>query len=402
MLGDVFGNSKATSIANSPLNPALYAGLCHRYGKDNVTILAPGESITWSTRPARPGEGDGTGVRREVSHAGEEYELCCPFCKDHRPRLRINHRFGVWDSATDTYNLWLANCYNCSRLSEYDVAQALWRDSYALHGRPSRIHQVQILEGIAVTPTELGPIDPPGPMIRLDQLAVDEPNHKAVQYLQSRKRPWSASLVGRQWGVSYCPDSRFKYARDRIIIPVWRGDDMVGWQARYIGDNIRGVPFNVAGVPKYWTSPGFKRSQYGYNQERAVHHSTVVIVEGPMDVWAVGPQGFGVFGKTVSNTLRTYLLEQMGSRHSPDEAVIVILLDPRKDSKDKIHHIERLWAQLATCGAPVRILRVYLPEHLDPGDCQRGWLRDYIRKAGDAVGIPVSFRRPSSINVNGT
>lgn len=372
------------------LNPTLYAGLVRLYGRDNVEIVSPGEAIEWSLR--REQNLDGTSrLVRAVEQSGEEYRLRCPYCKDHRPRLYVSHRFGVWDDESNSDNLWLAQCFNESCFSDCDNRELFCEAVYRIPVARRRL--IRLLPGKPAPAGGLREIAPPGPMWRLDELAKSQPNHHAVQYLEGRG--FDPAKMGKLWGVAYCPKAHvYSLASDKLILPVYWKGTMVGWQARYIGDSVRGVPFNVAGVAKYWSSPGFKRSRAAYNFWRAVKHPTVIVVEGMFDVWSMGVQSMGVFGKSMGASIQRLLLGEMSRRHSPREAVIVLLLDAKKDNKAKVHHIEKLYTQLRARGAPVRILSVYLPEEMDPGSSERSWMRDYIREKADMAGIPVSFRKP--------
>ena len=72
------------------LNPVLYRLLCHRYGEQNVEAVSGGMPITWSLSRQRIGQN--IKLSRDVEDSGEEFRLRCPLCKDHRPRLYVNHR----------------------------------------------------------------------------------------------------------------------------------------------------------------------------------------------------------------------------------------------------------------------------------------------------------------------
>jgi hypothetical protein len=237
-------------------------------------------------------------------------------------------------------------------------------------------------------------IRPPGPLWRIDQLAEDHPNHPAVTYLQERE--YDLKKLGGLWQVAYCPQSIYRLASNRIIIPMYQDGMMVGWQARYIGDDVQGVPFNKAGVPKYWSSKGFKRRLVAYNFERAVQHETVVIVEGMTDTWQVGLMGMALLGKTMSPYLRKKLVREMTKRHG-DRGVVVIMLDPELDDQDKkkkrAHPIVRLHQQLFPA-MPGRVLRAKPPEGYDPGSMERRWIRRLIREKAEAKGIRVTFAKP--------
>jgi hypothetical protein len=108
----------------------------------------------------------------------------------------------------------------------------------------------------------------------------------------------------------------------------------------------------------------------------------------------MGVQSIPLFGKTMGYHARDRLLAEMEKRHSPEVATIVILLDPEGDPKAKEHHIDKLYKQLSTYGAAVRVVPVWLPLGVDPADCERAWLRDYIREAAAKLGVTVDFSRP--------
>lgn len=372
------------------LNPLLYSRLQRYYGE--VEVVSRGRAMSWhlASEPVIGGAPGEIRQIRKVINPGEEYRVRCRLCHDYRPRLHINHRWGVWDEPSRSRNLWLANCFNENCYAEFAAQSQLFERVYAMpRGERKRI---EIREGKEALPDELGEIAPPGMLIRLDRLAKKHPRHPALEYLNGRG--FDAEKLGRLWHLAYCPHSRYSLANNRIIIPIVYQQQMVGWQARYIGDDVDGVPFNEAQVPKYWTSPGFRRRLISYNFEQACRHQTTVIVEGPADVWNVGPMATGLIGKTMSQEVRKKFI---AARRRISHGIVVIALDPKPDPRDvargKPHPIERLQAELFQ-GLQGRVVPLYLPEEYDPGSIDRTWFRTLCCEAAARVKLKASFGRP--------
>lgn len=385
-------------MSDGPLNPLLYRALVGRFGESHVQIVAPGVEISWAL--SSPAAGDpGALPSRKVLNPGEEYLVRCPFCRDWKPRMYINHRWGVWDPDTRSNNMWLFQCFNEHCETDKSLQDALFMMLFG--GRPGR-RQVEILPGRSVDVTELKEAEFPGPVIRLDELAERSPRHKALEYL--RDRHFDPIRLAKLYGVGYCPHSRYGFAADRIIIPVYERGILYGWQARFIGDSANGVPLKDLGVPKYWTMPQMPRKVIGYNMDVAAQHQTIVIVEGPMDVWGVGPQAFGLLAKTISPLL-VRKLNAWIDLYWRDEVTIVVLLDPDQDPvslrKGKPHHINvacDVLRQNLRHGIRDRVLPVFLPPKTDPGSLERDFTRHAIRQAAVKAGLNVTFsargRRP--------
>lgn len=380
------------------LNPTLYSLLVRRYGEDGIEVVAPGERIDWGLKRefVDPGRTYREGrMSRSVHHSGEEYRLRCPHCKDHRPRMYVNHRWGVWDRQTQSRNLWLIQCFNEQCFDEYQVQEQYFDYIYSIPR--SQRKNLPIGEGVEPGGSDGREMAPPGPLWKLDRLKAKYPRHDAIMYLEGRG--YDTDRLARLFDVSYCPMAHvYGIATNRIIIPIKKDGVMIGWQARYIGDDVHGRPFNVAGVAKYWTSPGFKRRFFAYNYDRAIRHSTVLIVEGPTDVWSAGVMSMGLLGKTMAPVLRKKFVLGLKKRHG-DAARAVIILDPKPDEKrvrkKKPHPIEELRLHLVAGLGSARVVAVYLSEELDPGSCDRDWLWQFCREKARARNVILSFGRPS-------
>lgn len=363
------------------LNPTLYRLLERNIPGGVLRVLHAGTPLRGYFRRPLLGLREGPAATRtkfrKVS-AGEEYILNCPFCNDTRGRLSVNHSFGIADPQDpQDKRLWLANCYNEGCLNSYDKREQFYNMVFTtptgkLRGilRAPKITQVpqQIVE--------------PGVIVRLDELVQQNPQHEAVEYVRSRD--FDPEWLGKKWGVGYCEYSRFELARKRLYIPIYANRELVGWQARYIGEWCKGMP------PKYWSCPGQQRSKILYNFDRAQHYHTVVLVEGPADAWRVGGPGVAVIGKTLGPDAVLKLVTRCGN------GSCAIMLDPKQDEaaakKGRLHHIEAAYQQLRGKFKD-GVARVYLPETLDPGSADSGYLLDLIRAAGREQDVKISFKK---------
>lgn len=381
------------STDSRALNPTLLSLLKRRFGEEQVTVSNSGRAIHWKLQPNPQLRSRSKGPRlvRRVIDSGEEYVLCCPFCNDTRRRLTINHRWGVHDPETGTRNLWLAQCFNETRcLSNYDRQKQLYEMVYSVRAKNTPI---PLRRGKVVLAGQLVEAEWPGPVIRLDHLAEKSPRHPAIAYIESRG--FDPDRLGRRYGVSYCRDSHYGLARDRLVIPIDRKGMMVGWQCRFVGDDVEGHSLKDLNVPKYWTMPRMKKSLAPYNYDRAIRYRTVVIVEGPFDVWSTGSMAFGLLGTKLSTPMLETFVKEMRKRHGR-AATVVVMLDPEmpkqiKSRRPVVHPIEQLCHDLAP-HFPGRVVPVYLPVGSDPGSLPRSVVHRHIHAAAKRRGISLDLR----------
>lgn len=371
-----------------PLNPTLYRLLQRHFG--SVEPVAPGQEIDWKVELsdiARTQQGKRRRLKRRVFRPGEEYRVNCPFCNDSRHRLYINHRWGVYDEATESQNIHLCQCWNETRcLDEKDRQVQLYDLVFAPAPEAQRRGKVRIRPGKRMS-SEVGAVEPPGALIPLERLESHEPNHAALVYLRSRG--FNPKLLSRRYDISYCPYSKFSLAQNRIIIPIMSRGEMVGWQARYIGDPPKHIP-------KYWNCPHAPMGPLAYQFDAAVKHPTIIIVEGPTDVWRQGPQAMGLLSSTMSDVLLRRFVAAVSKNNL--EPVVAVVLDPKQDElakrRGKPHHIDVVVSKLRPAFHE-RVFGWKMPEDSDPGSTDRGLFRSLLKKEAKKHGLRLDFGRPS-------
>jgi len=103
-----------------------------------------------------------------------------------------------------------------------------------------------------------------------------------------KERHLDPDVIARGWNVQGIGISaRLSW---RLYIPVFGGGQVKSWTTRAIGSNV--TQRYVSASPERDGGTNIKHLVYGLGQ---CHHS-VIIVEGPLDVWAVGPGAAAVFG----------------------------------------------------------------------------------------------------------
>lgn len=113
------------------------------------------------------------------------------------------------------------------------------------------------------------------------------PQH--VDYL--RKRGFNQKKIQRLWkiqGIGRVGDLAW-----RIFIPVYRKGEMVSWTTRSISDKVK---TRYKSAPVVCEKYPLKSVLYG--EEYA--NNTVIVCEGPLDVWKIGPGAVCTFGLAVT------------------------------------------------------------------------------------------------------
>lgn len=337
-------------MSDAPLNPFLFAKL--RKIDPHVTISKPGEATTFF-----PADAYG---RKTLKWSGEQYQLRCPFCRDHRPRLYVNHVFGVVDPETGDDHKNLATCFNDDGgcLSDFENRKKLHDSVYGFRNVHQR-NNIEIRPG-RIVDTSLRPVQAPGLIQPVSQLP---PGHRALEYMLSRR--YTPEMLDRyQIGLCTEASSENRMAQGRIVFPVFMHNQLVGWQARHVGD---------AETHKYVNAKGMKKSYLLYNYDHAKKFPYTVVVEGCTDSNFVGDPSVALLGKSLSLQQRNLLLENWST------VIFMLDADAREQSRSIVQElIDR---------GRVRVVNVELPDGVDPADCDPQALWGFIREECSRRGV---------------
>ena len=306
--------------------------------------------------------------KREITERGENYRVCCPFCNDTRHRCYVSYEFGTADLSGRT-DLYLINCYNEECFTYVPSRRELFFFD-VLFGRP--VCKMFVKQGKIRQP---GEYTSPGITIPLHELAKD---HIAVSYLHGRG--FNVPTLSYLYKMSWCCDSKFKYARNRIVMPVIANDKEIGWLAR------AGVDENIEG-PKYFNMPGFVVQKNLYNFDTAKRYRTIILVEGVLDCVRVGPLAIALLGKSLS----TYNADRLAAFATRNEVTVVVALDPERPKNDRSskHPIEIVVSKLAR--RQVKAMPLYLPVGSDPASVTRSYFRELLYKSAEEQDIELNF-----------
>lgn len=344
------------------LNPKLYKSLTDRFGK--VRIANEGERMFVKEVPdaRHPGR-----MRQIAENAGEYYRVNCPYCGDTKARLWINHRWNTKTADGKTWGWWLAVCYNesCDLSRLKDELEIYLADKPVIR----RAHKDEYTE------TELfKSVSLPGMCVPVSSL---KPGHAARAYLA--KRNFDPYELVDQWGVHFCvsapedangfiPGTKWHahMVRNRLIVPIYRLGELVGWQARAI---------NEISKPKYYTMPGLKKQHIVYNGDICRTYKFGVVVEGVTDAWRVGPRAGAILGKDISHFQRQLIMTYWGN------GAMCLLLDP-----DAMEDMDKLNEMINLKGFKWGGFVLKLPMGKDPGSTDRsdlwGLISSYARSKG--------------------
>lgn len=359
-----------------PRNPFLYELLRRRFGE--VHIQNAGEPFLYTVSTGTDG--------KEVVKisGGEEYCVCCPHCNDKRFRLNVNHMMG--ERIADIRQEGLAHCWNEECPEAYkDVIDMLERagdydDEYVQakacdHGlrlddvaRSSRDNHLKLDK-----------------VFRLDEPSVPHDFPEVAAYVE--QRGFDLKHLGERYGVHYCRDFDVAYAYKRLIFPVLYEVEgrlvVIGWQARAIPRH------SPRQRPKYWTSPGYRKSFFLYDFVAASQQEFAILVEGPTDAINVGRPAAAILGKTLSTWQANLIFETWIDKSGP----IIMLTDPGFEqewgrNRDKVRELFR-----AHDDDGRRVILVECREK-DPGAMNRDVLWERIIDESRSHGFDV--RRPHS------
>jgi len=292
------------------LNPTLFSLLKARF--DSVKIVNENQRAlgSYQTDPISGRQ------KFKTRQAGENYAINCCYCSDTRHRLYISYRYGIWDDEIHSYGAHLALCFNENCLADPGNREKLF---HMIMGHINRNQRKQIKLNETYEPASISnPVKPelPSNVIPLLDLPVD---HAARIYV--RERGYDEELLSNTYAIGYCEHAikQHSLASHRLIIPIYDVDyNLQGYQARAIFERN----FKIAGIPKYFTMYGMRKSEmlYGMWFYDPDDDPFVIVTEGPFDAISTGRRAVAIFGKKPSITQKN-LICQYWKR-------VVILLDP--------------------------------------------------------------------------
>lgn len=320
--------------------------------------------------------------RLDIYDWGETYNVCCPFCNDHRNRLAINHHWNTPDEVTGSKNMNLLKCYNEDCMKDFDNIRELVKISeYSLVNRTAKRSAVTIqIDEPTETPTI---VTLPDDLCDICNLPDD---HPVKIYL--RGHGYSPDSLSKRFDLKWCENSPRSQERNRLIVPIELpgNSNLGGYQARYIGENGDGLAPH--GTAKWWTAPGTRIGQLLYNYNAARSWRYCVLMEGAADVWRLGTPhlsefqgpGMAVFGHTVKTRQAEHLRRLWNGSYS----TVFIAFD--SDVWDTtLATAECLKRELPNA----TVLPVRLPDGKDPADMSHVELWQCIIEANRTSDSPI-------------
>ena len=347
-------------IKAAVLNPILYGRIVRRLGE--VRVGHPGSArvayLMRNTLSAEP--------KLVVRQHGEQYISACPFCEAPGRTLAINHCYAQIDPRgwPMTY---LARCFAENCLSDREN-----------RGRLAAMLRVDdgILEYVRNRPGRREPEAPasvelPGPLTRLDRLRRAHRARRALAALGL-----DPERVGRCYGVSYCGSSSTdSLARGRIIVPVTMGGKPRGWQSLGVGEPGQGSDL------KLLNARGMRASACVYNLDRARRYETLVVVEGPLEVWRFGPMALCPLAGLASGEQAKAIARAAAGRPA------ILLMSDAALRRDGVARMARLLG--GRCFG--RFAEVRLPDARDGAILDRPRLRAIAAEGAARQGVRVRY-----------
>ncbi len=342
------------------LNPALYRAL-QQLGP--VRVVQEDVPMVAHYVPGLDGR-----TRLQIVDPGQYFRVNCPYCRDTRHRLWINHRWGVRDRNTHTKNYWLAHCFNENCLDhERNRLDLIERVSSSQAGTWA----APVVQATAPYEEVGRPIGLPRDFVPLGDLPR---RHPARRYL--RHRDFDPDQLSQGWGVGFSPrDACCMRDGGSLVIPVYRlvqGEPKCwGWQSRAVD------PVDEARW-RYFTAPRLKRARLLYGLEHVDAGSgPVLICEGVTDVWRAGKNAVALLGKCASD-------EQLRLAHKHFHGrPVVVMLDPdaQEYSEKLVTRLLALRTESILSPEDTPVVQAHLPSGKDPGDCTRMQLWAIARQA---------------------
>lgn len=276
-------------------------------------------------------------------NSNEDSVHSCPFCKHHKKKLQINLKTQLW-------HCWVCNARGKTLRSLFRQLKAPARildEISKLFPKKSKTSSYAASEiDISVDVVELPK--------EFRSLAVESNSFlykKCINYLNSR----GITLIDIiKYNIGYCLYGDYA---NMIILPSYDKYNKLNF--------FTGHSFDVNSRVKF-KNPKFSRNVIGFESTIAFS-DPIILVESPIDAITVGRNAIPLFGKTISDELKTFIIES-------NINVIYVCLDGDA-LKAAISHCE----YLNSIGKIVKFIE--LEEDKDPNDLGHIEIWKKIRKS---------------------
>ncbi len=191
-------------------------------------------------------------------------QIDCPFCG------KNSHKWHLGYSLEDNY----LNCWRCGSHQLIETLIEITGDTYDKCRK-----LLGDIESVSVKKEK-----PKGKLILPMSNGRLQPIHK--QYLKSRG--FNPNKLKKIWGI--CGIGIAAKLSWRIFIPIFYHGKMVSWTTRSIAHNNKITRYISASLKE--ESMQHKTLLYGEDYAK----ETIIITEGPLDVWKIGPGAISVLG----------------------------------------------------------------------------------------------------------
>jgi len=254
-----------------------------------------------------------------IQKAGTHFHTRCPLCGDSKKSARKKRFHLDWHNGNPGYH-----CFNCDEsgpflklyaivkgISEQEAKKELFKyDSNRIKRSLARRKSNE--EPIKIKSNKFN-------YILNDCISEDKATESVLSdYWMDILRTFREERqIPKEQKLYYCFYGRY---RNRIIVPVFKGDDIIYFQGR----RIPGSPIE----PKY-LNPTTEKQIIIHNEEHFDRDKYIIVTEGLIDAFMVGDQGTSCLGKEISEPFLKALF-------SLTDKGVIIALDNDKDGKKSL------------------------------------------------------------------
>jgi len=227
----------------------------------------------------------GIDYRTEGKNVGRKcVGICCPFCQDETYHLGIFRDHKNWI------------CFRCHKHGSFsDLLRLLFPNDWFT--RLKELGTPTFHEGTAKDQIQA--------LIRGAERPVEEASHSVTlpvglsinEIVRRRHSILDAFLTKRQIPTDTCRSYAASVAlmgryMNRLVIPVQKGNKLVGFQARDMTGKAE---------VKYDSPPESQHKQVLYPEPSLSYSKRIILVEGPLDAWRMGPGSVCSFGTSLTD-----------------------------------------------------------------------------------------------------